>query len=306
MGTVVGYPTNLTWWAYIVSMVVAWIFFMPIGIIQGATNVAIGLNVVTEFMVGYMLPGRPLAMMLFKAYGYMALYQGLAFTGDLKLAQYMKVPPRTVFMGQVISTVWSSIVQIAVMNWAFGAIDNICAHDQVNHFTCPGGEVFFNASVIWGLIGPSRIFGIGALYSPMLWFFLVGAICPVITWYLARKYPRSLWKYVNMPIIFGGSGMIPPATALNYLSWGIVGFIFNKFIRNKWRGWWMHYNYVTSAGMDVGLALSTIIIFFTLSLTGTNMTDWWGSTTALNTMDYMDTAVIRTVAPGEIFGPTTW
>ncbi|KAJ9145129.1 Small oligopeptide transporter, OPT family [Pleurostoma richardsiae] len=306
MGTVVGYDSHLTWWAYIISMLIALVFFLPIGLIQGSTNVAIGLNVVTEFIIGYMQPGKPLAMMLFKAYGYMALYQGLAFTSDLKMAQYMKVPPRTVFMGQVISTIWSSVVQIAVMNWAFGAIDGICDSDQSNHFTCPGGRVYFNASVIWGLIGPQRIFGIGAIYSSMLWFFLIGAICPFISWFLARRYPRSFWKYICFPIIFGGAGMIPPATALNYLSWGVVGFAFNKLIRNRWRGWWMQYNYVTSAGLDVGLALSTILIFFTLSLTNTDMTSWWGANKALNTMDYQDTAIVRTLAPGETFGPTSW
>ena len=31
------------------------------------TNIAVGLNVVTEFIVGYVLGGRPLCMMLFKA-----------------------------------------------------------------------------------------------------------------------------------------------------------------------------------------------------------------------------------------------
>jgi hypothetical protein len=34
--------------------------------IQAITNIAIGLNVFTEFIISYMLPGRPLAMMSFK------------------------------------------------------------------------------------------------------------------------------------------------------------------------------------------------------------------------------------------------
>lgn len=47
---------------------------------------------------------------------------------------------------------------------------------------------------------------------------------------------------LNAPVIFSGNGAIPPATPLNYVTWGIVGIIFNKFIRNKWRGWWMRFN----------------------------------------------------------------
>ncbi|KAM3486092.1 hypothetical protein MY8738_000843 [Beauveria namnaoensis] len=306
LGTVLGYETHMPAWGYIVAMIIAWLFILPTGIIQGATNVQLGLNVLTEFMASYMLEGRPVANMLFKAYGYNALYQGLAFVSDMKMAMYMKVPPKTVFMGQVLAVIWSSIVQVAVLNWALGAINDICTARQENHFTCPGAKVYFNASVIWGVIGAQRMFGIGALYSSMLWFFLIGTICPVVTWFILRRNPRSIVRFVNWPIIFGGGGMIPPATALNYLSWAWVGFLFNKYIRNKYRGWWMQFNYITSAGLDVGLALSTILIFFALSLSGTEMAPWWGSVGALNTMDVQDTAIIRPLADGEKFGPKTW
>ena len=48
----------------------------------------------TEFIIGYMLPGRPIAMMLFKTYGYITMAQALFFLQDMKLAHYMKVPVR--------------------------------------------------------------------------------------------------------------------------------------------------------------------------------------------------------------------
>jgi hypothetical protein len=40
-----------------------------------------------------------------------------------------------------------------------------------------------------------------------------------------------------------------------------------------------------------------------LNLTGTSFPKWWGNTAPTTTMDFMDTAVQRKVAPGEIFGP---
>ena len=58
---------------------------MPLGIVKAATNVDIGLNVITEFVVGYLQPGRPMAMMLFKTYGYITMLQGLYFCQDMKL-----------------------------------------------------------------------------------------------------------------------------------------------------------------------------------------------------------------------------
>lgn len=33
----------------------------------------VGLNVITEFVAGYMFPGRPLANMMIKVYGYMTM-----------------------------------------------------------------------------------------------------------------------------------------------------------------------------------------------------------------------------------------
>ncbi|KAG9537322.1 small oligopeptide transporter, partial [Aureobasidium melanogenum] len=264
--TIYAYPTEMSWWALILAFIISFVWFLPIGFIQAITNVQLGLNVFTEFLIGYMQPGKPNAMMLFKTYGYITMTQGLAFTQDMKLGHYLKVPPKTMFMGQLIATIWSCIVQLAVFEWAFGGgIKDLCALHQVNHFTCPGGRVFYNASVIWGVIGPARMFSGDATYKNLQWFWLAGAAAPVIFFFAAKQWPKSPIRFLSAPLIFGGTGQIPPATPLNYLSWGIVGFIFNKWIRNRYRGWWMRFNYITSAALDSGLAISTILIVLTIS-----------------------------------------
>ncbi|PWY74905.1 small oligopeptide transporter [Aspergillus eucalypticola CBS 122712] len=306
LGMVLGYPTHLSWWAFFVSLIMAMVWYVPIGIVQAATNIAIGLNVLTEFIVGYIQPGKPMAMMLFKTYGYMSMYQGLYFNQDMKLAHYMKLPPRVTFAAQMIAAVWSSVVQIAVMNWGLATIKDVCSETQADNYTCPNGRVFYQASVIWGLIGPQRIFSPGQLYSGLMWFWLAGAILPVVIYIGARMYPKSQIRFLNAPLIFGGAGLIPPATPLNYLTWGLVGIVFNKYIRDRWRGWWMHYNYVLSAGLDVGLDLCTILIFLTLDLTSTSFPTWWGTSIASDTMDMAGTAVQKTVPAGQTFGPKSW
>lgn len=63
------WDTHLKWWAFVICVTIPLIWTIPIGIIFATTNIQIGLNVFTEFVIGYMLPGRPVAMMLFKAYG---------------------------------------------------------------------------------------------------------------------------------------------------------------------------------------------------------------------------------------------
>jgi len=241
-------------------------------------------------------------MMMFKTYGYISMSQALYFIQDLKMGHYMKVPPRTMFMAQAIAVLWSSVVQVAVFNWALGSIEDICSSDQKNHYTCPNANTFYTASVIWGAIGPSRIFSPGSIYSSMQWFWLIGAILPFITYFAARKWPRSGARYIMTPLLLGGTGFIPPATCYIYFCWGIVGYIFNKYIKGRYFGWWAQYNYVTSAALDTGLFICTLLIFFTLDLTNTNPPQWWGNVAIYNTMDATDTAVRKVLTNGT-FGP---
>ena len=62
--TILAWPTNLTWWAFLLAVFISFSFSLPIGIIQAVTNNQIGLNVLTEFVFGYIQPGRPLALMM--------------------------------------------------------------------------------------------------------------------------------------------------------------------------------------------------------------------------------------------------
>jgi ABC-type microcin C transport system permease subunit YejB len=47
---------------------VAFAYVVPVGIIQAITGQQVGLNVITELIVGYAVPGHPIAMMLFKTW----------------------------------------------------------------------------------------------------------------------------------------------------------------------------------------------------------------------------------------------
>ncbi|KAL6412497.1 putative OPT family small oligopeptide transporter [Ilyonectria robusta] len=300
------WDTHLTWWAYIICILIGVFFILPVGIIQAITNQQTGLNVITEMIVGYMTPGRPIAMMLFKSWGYMLCYNGLQYISDMKVGHYMKIPPRTMFAAQAFAVIWLSIVQIATYNFLRGNIEGICTTDQAQGLTCPMARTFFNASVIWGVIGPRRMFGAGAIYSWVNYFWLIGAALPVIQYFLARRYPRSFLRYVFFPAIFGGAGMIPPATTWWIGQWVVVGLIFNWFIKRKFFGWWIRYNYVLSGALDVGTALCIVISALALGLSNTNFPDWWGTTVFNNNLD-ADGAVTKVLPDdGSFFGPTSW
>lgn len=60
-----------------------------------------GLNIITEYIMGIIYPGRPIANVCFKVYGYMSMSQAVSFLSDFKLGHYMKIPPRSMFLVQV-------------------------------------------------------------------------------------------------------------------------------------------------------------------------------------------------------------
>ncbi|KAF4622117.1 hypothetical protein D9613_009302 [Agrocybe pediades] len=296
---------------FILALVIAFFYVIPIGMIQAITNQQVGLNVITELIIGYGLPGRPVAMMMFKTWGYITMAQALTFTSDFKLGHYMKIPPRAMFWGQVVATVIAGTVQLGVQAWMFTNIPDMCSPDQKDHFICPSTETFGTASIIWGVIGPARQFSSGQVYYALCLFFLIGFVCPIITYTLSRKWPNSWIRYLNFPVIFSGTGYIPPASAVNYVPWAIVGFIFQYVVRRRHFSWWTKYNYVLSAALDSGVAISAVLIFFCLQypMNGEigldTVQSWWGNVIPWTTADGLGTP-LQKVAEGDFFGPRTW
>ncbi|KAK0474638.1 OPT oligopeptide transporter protein-domain-containing protein [Armillaria novae-zelandiae] len=215
---------------FILALVISLVYLIPIGMIQAITNQQVGLNVLTELIIGYALPRCPVAMMMFKTWGYITMAQVLTFTSDFKLGYYMKIPPQLMFWAQVITTVIAGATHLGVQAWMFINIESLCDPAQKNGFLYPSMEVFGIASIIWGVIGPARPFSQRQIYYALVFFFLIGFACPVISYLISWKWPNSIVRSVNFLVIFSGTGTIPPASAVNYVPWAIVTFIFQYVI----------------------------------------------------------------------------
>ncbi|KAL7231299.1 hypothetical protein ACSBR2_009546 [Camellia fascicularis] len=271
---------QLKWWGVLLACGLALFFTLPIGVITATTNQTPGLNVITEYIIGYIYPGYPVANMCFKVYGYISMKQGITFLQDFKLGHYMKIPPRTMFMAQVVGTLVSALVHLGTAWWLIDTIPDICDRALLppgSPWTCPGDHVFYDASVIWGLIGPRRIFGDLGYYSAINWFFLAGAIAPLLVWLAHKAFPNQQWiRLVTMPVLLGAVINMPPATAVNYTSWIIIGF-FSGFVAYRYyQSWWSRHNYVLSGALDAGLAFMAVLLYLCLGMQHIDL-NWWGS-----------------------------
>lgn len=302
--TICCYETQLPWWGFIVALLIVAVNFIPQGLLEGITNQHVGLNIITEMVAGYIWPGKPIANMMVKLYGFIPMRQGLDFSRDLKIAQYMKIPPRLLFFTQIVGTLVAGVVNVGIQQWMRFHIKDVCSTTQPDGFTCANGRTIFNASIIWGAVGPAKLFSPGQRYNGFMYFFLIGLIAPFFTFYMKKKFPKHWLGKMNAPVFFTGPGNIPPSTVYNYSLYFIISYGFNHYIRKWYRAFHIKYNFILAAAIDAGVSSCAVIIFLCVSYP-VGALSWWGNEVYDNTYDGAYEK-FYTLADGETFGPKTW
>ncbi|ORX37519.1 OPT oligopeptide transporter protein-domain-containing protein [Kockovaella imperatae] len=282
------YPTNTSPVVVIFGIIFTLIVLIPSGMIQASqqfsyravTGIPVPLNVIAEFIGGSMVAGNANALMYFKTYGYITASQALSFSGDLKLAHYLKIPPRHTFYAQLIATFIYCIVSSSIFNFAMG-FKGACTPEADFRFTCPNQRTFFTAAVFWGTISPKRLFGPGRRYNLMLLGFPLGVVLVLVHWALRKKWPRSeLLRQIHPVMITAGpSTWGSPYNMSYYIGNVYLVLISFQWLRKRYLSFWVKYNYVVAAAWPCGIAISAIVIFFALEIpdNGTLGVNWWGN-----------------------------
>lgn len=80
-------------WASFLGVGLTLLCILPIGVVLGATGTPIYLNVLAQFIIGFLLPGDTIGVMTFKSLVTNTGLQAVSLIRDLKLAHYMKISP---------------------------------------------------------------------------------------------------------------------------------------------------------------------------------------------------------------------
>ncbi|WFC95207.1 hypothetical protein MBRA1_001854 [Malassezia brasiliensis] len=104
-------PLQFPVWGLLLSVGMSLFFLIPIGILKAVSDTGVGLNVITEFVAGFLIPGKPIGNVCWKCYGYMSCAQALDLIGDMKLAHYMSFclscfGPERFFSGRYRNLYW--------------------------------------------------------------------------------------------------------------------------------------------------------------------------------------------------------
>ena len=306
------------------------VFVVPIGIVAGITGIPVTLNVLAEFIGGNFSHGNALELNYFKTFGYITCASAINFSSDLKLAHYVKIPPRHTFVAQVVATILSTFVCTGVLDFQL-RIKGVCSAEAPDSFYCPNINTFFTAAVMWGTIGPKRVFGKDGQYSLLLLGFPIGVVVPIIFWYIqkrirdqdeaqttdadgnvisnsdsevAKSNAKALqWARQMHPIaiLYGGISLTP--YNISYI-WPMVPFAYISriYVRNRYLAFWSRYNYVLSAAFSTAIALVALIVFFALQYKDIYL-DWWGNNVTGLGCESGILCVLRHLADGEHFGP---
>lgn len=278
-------PLQFPVWGLLLSVGMSLFFLVPIGILKAVSDTGVGLNVITEFVAGYLIPGKPIGNVCWKCYGYMSCAQALDMIGDLKLAHYMKINPKHMFLAQLLGTVIGCFVNYMVIcvvlapeNGYRAFLDGSVA-DPTGQWDGRKVQIFRSASIIWGAVGPERFFS--GNYKYLYWGFLLGILLPFLPWYLHRRQQRrtlkkskdTVFSRAVVPIFLHGA-IAPPATPTNIMLGGFVcAFLSQKWMRGRYPQWFKKYNYVLSAALDAGASVNALTVFF-LSIT---LFRWYGT-----------------------------
>ncbi|KAF9926403.1 hypothetical protein FBU30_004003 [Linnemannia zychae] len=266
----------MPWWAVLLAVALAVVFALPVGLIQALTNQQPGLNIITEYVIGYILPGQPIPNVTFKTLGYISMGQAMTFTSDLKLGHYMKVPPRAMFWAQLLGTFIAGLVNLLTANWLLNSQPGICTEEN-ELFQCNFANTFYSASVIWGVIAPNLMFGPTSIYNAVNYFFVIGFLLPIPFYFFKKWFPNTWLDNVHIPIMFAATGMMPPAQAYHYTNWLALGFAFQYFARRYHSEWHLRFTYILSAAFDSGVAFFGLLSFFIFGIRGVSFPEWWGN-----------------------------
>ncbi|KAG9327774.1 hypothetical protein KVV02_000220 [Mortierella alpina] len=143
-------------------------------------------------------------------------------------------------------------------------------------------ETFWGSGLIYGALGPARMFALDGKYGFVYLGFVIGLVIPVILWALSKRFPSIEWSKFNVAIIAGGMSAFPNGYAVGIFPSVIVCVIFQYYIFRYHKGWWKKYVFILSAALDTGAAFTGLIIFLFLgggisSKLSVTIPSWWAN-----------------------------
>ena len=176
LGLVVVIKENITLpaWAYIVSLLVG-SFIAPFScLIYSRYGNGIATNNLSKLIAGLMLPERPVGNMYFAGWSHNVITTAVQLCNDLKQGEYLKIPPRVMFLTQIYGTIVGGFINYAVMiSIVAGNRDLLRDTDGDSSWSGATIQSYNTNATSWALA--KYLYKTGATYSIVPYGLLIGA-----------------------------------------------------------------------------------------------------------------------------------
>ncbi|PAV19472.1 OPT oligopeptide transporter [Pyrrhoderma noxium] len=262
MATIYTGHSNLPWWGLIVGIIISSVFLPFVVTVYAITGFSPDIQSLVQMIGGVMIPGNPQANMYFTLYGYNTLQQARGLIRDLKMGQYTKLPPRSLFQVQCLGTVVGGLLNYVIMRVIIDA-QRVVLLDVQGTNVWSGQQVqSFNADAVsWGALG-NKLYTPSGRYGIVPLSILIGLAVPIPFWLVHQKFPKLGANRVVTPIL---------CWTLGYLSVGINTSVFTTFclavfsqyyLRRYRPRWFRKYNFLMSAALDGGTQVMVFVYTF--------------------------------------------
>lgn len=256
--------TTLPWYSYLVALLLG-TFVTPFSqLLFARMGNGIATNQLMKMVGGAIAPGRPLANLYFSMWSHDVISQSVGLAGDLKIGQYLKIPPRVMFLTQVWGTILGAAINYVVMVSIVNAQRTILVDPNgTNVWSGQVVQLLNTDAITWSLA--KELYGPGGRYFIVPLSLLIGVVPTVIQWFVAKRWPTIGPVKVDsiiLPIIYMCSAIMSSGTNSTITSSIIVGLVSQFWLRKYHPGWFRKYNYILGGALDGGAQVMIFILSF--------------------------------------------
>ncbi|KAJ5580680.1 hypothetical protein N7450_006981 [Penicillium hetheringtonii] len=264
LGLIVVLKENITLpaWAYVVSLIVGIIIAPFSTILYSRYGNGIATNNISKMLAGLMLPGRPIGNMYFAAWSHNVISNAVNLSNDLKMGEYLKIPPRIMFLTQ---------------------IDLLVDGNGDSSWSGATSQAFNTNAASWAL--SPYLYKIGKQYEMVPIGVALGAgavIVHRVFYQVIPKIGNFDVSEVNIPQFIQFAGYIPynQSQTCVLLTWTIAGFYVQYYLRNYKPRVFKDYSYLVTGAFDgASLTVLFILSFAVFGAGGKShpFPSWWGN-----------------------------
>ncbi|KAI0700199.1 OPT oligopeptide transporter [Cytidiella melzeri] len=275
----------MPWWSVLLFTAISAVIAVCMGFIAATTGFQISIKYAIQIIAAFIHPGKPITVMYVNLYGNSTAFQTLFLLQDLKLGQYVKLPPRVTFSSQLAGSFIGAIFNYIMMKTIIGSNREVLL-DPVGTRIWSGWIIqsYNSASVAMGALG-EELFTVGKPYYLISFAIFIGLLFPIPFWLVHRCTNRDSFvskaaAYINTPIVAYYAGFLPYSVNGQWWSCVVIGFAAQWWARSRRPKWFKKYNYLTSAALDGGSQVILFILSFAVfgaSNRAVEFPNWWGN-----------------------------